>query len=249
MQYSILNVPVDVQTLSQAVTVIRGWLARGEKRTVSTCTVYTIMAAQDNPVILRALQQADMVTADGMPLVWLQRSGGHSDAGRVYGPDLFLALCEQTAGDDVSHYFLGGMPGVAENLIAALQERFPALKVSGSFAPAVNTAAEADADLVARINAAKPDIVWVGLGSPKQDLWMCQYRPLLDASVLVGVGAAFDFIAGTKRQAPHWMQRSGLEWLFRLLTEPGRLWKRYLVYNSRFVLAIVRDRLSPKPPA
>lgn len=243
MQYPILNVPVNVQTLGQAVASLREWLALGEQRYVSTCTVYTVMAAQDDPAILKALRHADMVTADGMPLVWLQRAAGHSEAGRVYGPDLFLALCEQTADQSARHYFLGGMPGVAEKLVEALYTRFPGLNVCGSFAPRVSETAAVDPDVVERINAAQPDVVWVGLGSPKQDLWMYQHRPLLNASLLIGVGAAFDFIAGTKRQAPLWMRRSGLEWLFRLLTEPGRLWKRYLVYNSRFVLAVIRDRM------
>lgn len=206
------------------------------------------MAAQDDPAVMDALRGADMVTADGMPLVWLQRAEGFHDAGRVYGPDLLLALCELTATEDARHYFLGGEPGVAEKLAAALRAKFPDITISGYSAPSVSGTVEtADPDLIERINAARADVVWVGLGAPKQDLWMCRYRPHLDASLLIGVGAAFDFIAGTKRQAPRWMRSVGLEWLFRLLNEPGRLWRRYLIYNSRFVYAIFRDHTGLKP--
>ncbi len=243
LQLHVLNVPVDVQSLNQAIATLQDWLDRRERRYVSTCTVYTVMTAQDNPALMQALAQADMVTADGMPLVWLQHAAGQREAGRVYGPDLFLALCEQTAAHDVRHYFLGGAPGVAEKLIAALRAKFPDIQICGWLAPTVDEGEAADAEIVDRINAARADIVWVGLGSPKQDLWMCRYRPLLDAPLLIGIGAAFDFISGTKRQAPRWMQRSGVEWVFRLASEPGRLWRRYLVYNSRFVLAIFRERL------
>ncbi len=238
MQYPILEVPVDVQSFDQAIARLQGWIAAAERRFVSTCTVYTVMAAQDDDAILQALRHADMVAADGMPLVWLERAAGYRQAERVYGPDLFLALCAQTEGA-VRHYLLGGTPGVAEQLAVKLRARFPNLTIVGHSAPSISqNHPSLDASIAEAINATQPDVIWVGLGSPKQDLWMDTYRPHLNAALLIGVGAAFDFISGAKRQAPRWIQRSGLEWLFRLLSEPNRLWRRYLIYNTRFVFAI-----------
>ncbi|MEP7290563.1 MAG: WecB/TagA/CpsF family glycosyltransferase [Chloroflexota bacterium] len=244
LRYSILDVPVDVQSFDEALAQLQGWVSSKARCFVSTCTVYTIMTAQDNDAAMIALQHADMVTTDGMPLVWLQKRAGYKQAERVYGPDLFLALCARTERQDVKHFFLGGTPGVAEKLGAALQGKYPQIKIAGHEAPQVSAAVlPIDVRLVERLNASGADVIWVGLGSPKQDIWMDVYRPALNASLLIGVGAAFDFIAGIKPQAPRWMMRSGLEWAFRLITEPRRLWKRYLVYNSRFVYALVLNGL------
>ncbi len=245
MRYDILNVPVNVQTFAEAISQLETWLQKGERCFVSTCTVYTIMTAQDDPAALRALQHADMVTTDGMPLVWLQKRAGYAGAERVYGPDLFLELCARTANRPVSHFFLGGAPGVADRLIDALQAKSPGISIAGQEAPSVPSHnLSIDAALAARLNASGADVIWVGLGSPKQDIWMDVYRPALSAPLLIGVGAAFDFVAGTKQQAPRWMMGAGLEWLFRLVSEPRRLWKRYLVYNTRFVYAMLKSRLS-----
>ena len=201
------------------------------------------MTAQDDPTALRALQRADMVTTDGMPLVWLQKRAGYAQAERVYGPDLFLQLCARTSTQPIKHFFLGGTPGVAEKLIAVLVDKYPGIGIAGHEAPNVSQPLKINTELVERLNASGADVIWVGLGSPKQDLWMDVYRPALNAPLLVGVGAAFDFIAGVKPQAPRWMMRAGLEWLFRLITEPRRLWKRYLVYNTRFIYAILISRI------
>jgi N-acetylglucosaminyldiphosphoundecaprenol N-acetyl-beta-D-mannosaminyltransferase len=243
LRYPILNVPVDVQTFEQAISQLETWLQAGESRFVSTCTVYTLMVAQDDLAAMRALQNADMVTTDGMPLVWLQKQAGFAHAERVYGPDLFLALCARTENQHLRHFFLGGSPGVAEKLAQVLQVKYPGIEIAGFEAPAVSASVALDAQLVERLNASGAQLIWVGLGSPKQDIWMDVYRPHLRAPLLVGVGAAFDFLTGTKKQAPRWIMRAGLEWLFRLVTEPRRLWKRYLVYNSRFVCAILIDRI------
>lgn len=243
MRYPILHVPVDVQTFQQAIDQLAAWLQGGAPRFVSTCTVYTLMVAQDDPAAMRALQHADMVTTDGMPLVWLQKQAGYEDAERVYGPDLFLALCARTESLHARHFLLGGSPGVGEKLAQVLQSKYPGIEIAGFEAPAVSSSGEVDPQLVERLNASGAQVVWVGLGSPKQDLWMDVYRAHLRAPLLVGVGAAFDFLTGTKKQAPRWMMRAGLEWLFRLVSEPRRLWKRYLVYNTRFVCAILIDRI------
>ncbi len=171
-----------------------------------------------------------------MPLVWLSRLYGWRNTRRVYGPDLMLDLCERSLATGYRHFFYGGQEGVPDRLSDRLQRRFPGLIVAGTYSPPFRTPTEEeDEEIVRRINDAKPDIVWVGLSTPKQEHWMAQHVDRLAASVLIGVGAAFDFHAGVKRQAPRWMQQSGLEWLFRLGSEPRRLWRRYLVNNPMFV--------------
>ncbi|MBZ0295749.1 MAG: WecB/TagA/CpsF family glycosyltransferase [Anaerolineae bacterium] len=247
MQTEILGVPVDAQTFDEAIETLAAWARGDQLHYVCTCPVYTLMQARERPEVGAALRGADMVTADGMPVVWVQRRQGFAQAERVYGPDVLLALCEKTAGSGVRHYFYGGMPGVPEKLAANLQKRFPALEIAGFDAPPLAEVGSApDAEAVQRLNHAGAHVIWVGLGSPKQDLWMALHRPLLEATVLIGVGAAFDFIAGTKRQAPQWMRRAGMEWLFRLVQEPGRLWRRYVVYNTRFLWALMQEgRESP----
>lgn len=243
MQTEILGIPVNAQTFEEAIAMLVTWSRGNYPRYVCTCPVYTLMQAREHPQVGAALRGADMVTADGMPIVWVQRQQGFAQAERVYGPDVLLALCEKTAGSGVRHYFYGGLPGVPEQLAANLQKRFPGLEVAGGYAPPVaEIASTPDVDTVQRLNYAGAHVVWVGLGSPKQDLWMALHRPVLEATVLIGVGAAFDFIAGTKRQAPRWIRRAGLEWLFRLAQEPGRLWRRYVIYNTRFLWALMRDR-------
>jgi N-acetylglucosaminyldiphosphoundecaprenol N-acetyl-beta-D-mannosaminyltransferase len=239
---NITDVPVDAQTFDHALDTLQQWAADTDgRRYVSTCTVYTMMRALEDERILTALKSADMVTADGLPLTWLHKLQGKQPAERVYGPDVTLELCKRTASDpNITHYFFGGLPGVPELLVAELERRFPGIHIAGAYSPPVeNVGSAPNPAMVELLNAAKPSIIWVGLGSPKQDLWMHLYRPALDAPLLIAVGAAFDFIGGTKQQAPVWMRRSGLEWLFRLLQEPGRLWERYLVYNTRFVRQVI----------
>jgi N-acetylglucosaminyldiphosphoundecaprenol N-acetyl-beta-D-mannosaminyltransferase len=163
---------------------------------------------------------------------------------RVYGPDVMLAACERGQALGHSHFFYGGVDGVAEQLAARLRARFPALRVAGSYAPPFRPLTDdEEREIAARINSSGADIVWVGLGTPKQDYWVARFRPLLEAPVLIAVGAAFDFHAGRVRQAPRWMQRSGLEWLFRLSQDPQRLWRRYLVGNPRFVYLVAQQLL------
>lgn len=240
----ILGVHIDAQTFTEATTTLVSWAQDDGKRYVCTCPVYTLMMCRERPNVHAAVNGADMVTADGMPIVWLQRRLGVRSAERVYGPDLLLALCEATRNTGIRHAFWGGLPGVAETLATKLVERFPGLHIADAYAPPVSDiSTEVDTTAVKRLNASAAQIVWVGLGSPKQDLWMALHRPVLDAPLLIGIGAAFDLISGTKRQAPRWMQRSGLEWLYRLMQEPRRLGKRYLVYNPQFVWLVFRHLL------
>lgn len=239
------SIKVDALTFAQAIDQLASWARGSTPRYVSTCTVYTLMRALEDDHIATALNGADMVTADGMPLVWLQHMRGDKFAERVYGPDLTLALLDKLKDDPtVSHFFLGGLEGVPELLVNALKARFPELPIAGAFSPPVASIGDkADISIVERVNASRAAVVWVGLGSPKQDLWMHLYRPMLNAPLLIGIGAAFDFLSGTKVQAPKWMQQRGLEWLFRLYQEPRRLGKRYLVYNAKFIAAVIKNRL------
>lgn len=236
---NILGVGISAINLQQAVASIETWVARREPHYVNVCTVHTIMECQRDARLRAVVNGSGLSTPDGMPLVWLSLLRGHKDVSRVYGPDLMLALCDRSKATGLRHFFYGGRPGVAEQLAGRLQDRFPGLQVAGTYAPPFRPAdAPEDRDVLDRIDASGADIVWVGLGTPKQDYWVSRHRGLLKAPVLVAIGAAFDFHAGLLPQAPRWMQRSGLEWLFRLVHEPRRLAFRYLVYNPLFVMKV-----------
>jgi len=236
----ILSINIHAQRFQDAVATIMTWVERRESCYVCTCTVYTLMRAREQDAVRAALANAAMVTADGMPLVWLQRRWGARDAERVYGPDLMLALCARSAETPTRHYFLGGQAAIVDALIARLSAQFPTLVIAGRSSPLVEDApTHIDERVAAQVRAAQPTIIWVGLGSPKQDVWMHLHKAAFPNAVMIGVGAAFDFLSGTLAQAPRWMQRAGLEWLFRLMQEPRRLAKRYLVYNPLFVWAVV----------
>jgi N-acetylglucosaminyldiphosphoundecaprenol N-acetyl-beta-D-mannosaminyltransferase len=202
------------------------------------------MESHRNQDLRRIHNAAGLVTPDGMPLVWLAHRHGYGHVERVYGPDLMLALCESSASAGYRHFLYGGAKGVPERLAENLLRRFSKLKIVGTYSPPFGPLSdEEDEELVQAINESNPDIVWVGLSTPKQERWMATHVDRLTAPVLIGVGAAFDFHSGEKRQAPRLMQRSGLEWLFRLLCEPQRLWRRYLVNNSQFTMLILLQLL------
>ena len=233
---NILGIAVSALTMPLALTQIEAWVSASGRQYVCCANTHLVTASQSDLGLRKALNGAGMVTPDGMPLVWLSRWQGHPQVGRVYGPDLLLAACAEGLPRGWRHYFYGGGPGVAELLAQKLSARFPGLQVAGTLSPAFRalSPAEDQAD-VETINAARADLLWVGLGAPKQELWMSAHLGRISAPVMLGVGAAFDFHAGLKRQAPGWMQRSGLEWLFRLASEPRRLAGRYLVNNPRFL--------------
>jgi N-acetylglucosaminyldiphosphoundecaprenol N-acetyl-beta-D-mannosaminyltransferase len=235
-RFNVIGVAISATDLPRAVDTILSWRQRGERHFVSTCTAHTLVECQRNPALRERINGAALAVPDGMPLVWLARKHGYPDVSRVYGPDLLLAVCEAGLPLGLRHFFYGGAPGVPERLAARLQQHFPSLSVVGCISPPYGElTTEEDAALVEQINAVAPDIVWVGLGTPKQDFWSADHVGRLTASALIGVGAAFDFHSGRVRQAPPWVQRSGLEWLFRLVQEPRRLWRRYLVDNAIFV--------------
>ena len=241
---NILGVRVSPINMRQALDTIDTWIEQRAAHYVCVTGVHGVMESWDQPSLRDIHNAAGLVTPDGMPLVWLSRLLGHRQTDRVYGPDLMLALCEASVDRGYRHFFYGGAEDVPGRLAARLQERFPGLQVAGTYSPPFRALTpEEDADVVRMINAAQPDVVWVGLSTPKQETWMFEHQGRLEAPVMIGVGAAFDFHAGLKRQAPRWMQRSGTEWLFRLLSEPRRLWRRYLKNNPRFVFLILLQLL------
>jgi N-acetylglucosaminyldiphosphoundecaprenol N-acetyl-beta-D-mannosaminyltransferase len=238
-QVFVLGVGVSAITLDSAVQFIESWILRRPRRANYVCItgVHGIVESRHDRRLRDIHNEAGLVTPDGMPLVFMAHRLGYKTVSRVYGPDLMRRLTELSAAKGYRQFYYGGAPGVAEQLVATLKSRHPELQVAGSLTPPfrVLTLAE-DAAVVDRINAAAADIVWVGLSTPKQEFWMASHAARLNAAVLIGVGAAFDFLAGTKSQAPAWMQQSGLEWFYRLACEPRRLWKRYSRIVPYFLL-------------
>jgi N-acetylglucosaminyldiphosphoundecaprenol N-acetyl-beta-D-mannosaminyltransferase len=222
--------------MSMAVQQVESWIDRREHNYVCITGVHGVMESQRDPRLKQIHNDAGMVTPDGMPMVWINRLRGNGHVSRVYGPDLMLDVCARSIETGWKHFFYGGASGVAERLAMKLQERFPGLRVAGTCCPPFRAmTADEDHAAVEQINASGADIVWVGLSTPKQEYWMSEHIGRITAPVIVGVGAAFDFHAGLKSQAPRWMQKCGLEWFYRLCTEPKRLWKRYLINNPLFV--------------
>jgi len=246
IRVNVLGVGISaINHMDVVLETIEDWIARREPNYVCVTGVHGVMESQRDDELRRIHNASGLTTPDGMPLVWLSRLKGHRHVDRIYGPDLMLALCERsTTKNGFRHFFYGGAEGVPEQLVANLRQRFPRLQVVGIYSPPFRPLTpEEDERVVQIINQAAPDIIWVGLSTPKQERWMAVHLGHVEAPVLIGVGAAFDFLAGQKRQAPRWMQRSGLEWLFRLLTEPRRLWRRYLVNNPLFVLLVLAQAL------
>jgi N-acetylglucosaminyldiphosphoundecaprenol N-acetyl-beta-D-mannosaminyltransferase len=240
---NILGVGVSALNLETTVDYLDAWIKAGEKQYVCCCNVHLVMESRRSTTVRRVLNQAGMVTPDGMPLVWLVRNAGQTTASRVYGPDLMELVLSRSRTQQTTHFFYGGAAGVAQKLKTDMERRFPGVRVVGTLSPPVGSVEELATDEVAEIiNAAQPDYVWVGIGCPKQEQWMAAMRSRLTASILVGVGAAFDFHTGKVSQAPRWMMRSGLEWLYRLAREPRRLWRRYLVYNPWFVWDVAMQK-------
>jgi N-acetylglucosaminyldiphosphoundecaprenol N-acetyl-beta-D-mannosaminyltransferase len=241
---NILGVGVSAINMDMALSTIENWIARREPHYICVTGVHGVMESQRDEELRRIHNTAGLVTPDGMPLVWLSHLMGFRYVERVYGPDLMLAMCERSTERGYRHFFYGGASGVAEKLVVRLRCRFPELRVAGIDSPPFRPLTlEEDRPIVARINEVRPDIIWVGLSTPKQERWMAAHVGRLSAPVLVGVGAAFDFHAGIKKQAPRWMQRNGLEWLFRLAAEPRRLGRRYLINNPWFLWRIMLQAL------
>ncbi len=233
---NIVGVRLHPMQFSSAVDLMEQWVAEGNPRYALFPGSDMLAASQHNPRQRAILNAADFTATDGMMLVRLCRWFGADQAERVYGPDVMLELCRRSASKGYRHFFYGGAPGVAEKLVARLQEQFPGLSVAGTYAPPFRSLSEGEfADVIRLINNSRADIVWVGLGTPKQEIWIADARSSLHAPLVLGVGAAFDFHAGSARQAPQWVRAAGGEWLFRLCTEPRRLWRRYTLQLAEFL--------------
>lgn len=243
-KFDILGTAVCAVDIRRTVAAIGELVALRRGGYVCTANVHTIMTGYYDKSYRRAINSADLSVPDGMPVVWGASAMGISLKERVYGPDLLLALCQESETRGYRHFFYGATEPVLSKLRANLTKRFPKLVVAGTYAPPFRPLTnEEDREVVRMINVAEPDIVWIGLGAPKQERWMHDHRSSVKG-VMIGVGAAFDFLSGTKGQAPRAMQRCGLEWLYRLLTEPRRLWRRYLIYNPLFLFHFARQLLS-----
>ncbi len=241
---NVLGVGVSAIDEATAIAVVRRWIEGREHHYVCVTGVHGVMESQRAPQLRRIHNEAGLVTPDGMPLVWISRARGFRHVDRVYGPSLMLSACAMSAAHGHRHFLYGGREGVADRLAARLGERFPGLQVVGTYCPPFRPHTEdEDARVVEMINRSRADIVWVGLGTPKQERWMAEHLGRVEAPVMIGVGAAFDFHAGLVKQAPRWMQRSGLEWLFRVLVEPRRLWRRYLYNNPNFLALLLLQAL------
>jgi N-acetylglucosaminyldiphosphoundecaprenol N-acetyl-beta-D-mannosaminyltransferase len=244
---NVLGVGVHALNLETALAAIRVALAARTKGYVCVSGVHGIMEAQDDPAFRGILNGAFLNTPDGMPMVWMGRLHGFSGMSRVYGPDLLLEICGASEAAGWRHFFYGGAPDAAEELAAALLARFPALIVVGTYTPPFRPLTpEEFAGLQAQVAAARADIIWVGLSTPKQEKFMAEALPRLETTLMFGIGAAFDLVSGRVRQAPRWIQRSGFEWLYRLIQEPRRLWRRYLRNNPLFVGRILAQLLRLK---
>jgi N-acetylglucosaminyldiphosphoundecaprenol N-acetyl-beta-D-mannosaminyltransferase len=241
----ILDVPLAISDYDEVIDWMQAVIATGGRGYVTAAAVNLVMSAREDPQTRAAVLGATLAVPDGQPLVWALRALGHARATRVYGPDLMARFCARAAREGIPIYLYGGRsPAARELLERRLRERFPGLEIAGGFSPPFRAlSTEEEREVIAAIEASGAEVVWVGTGQPKQEKWMLAMRPRLSAPLLVGVGAAFDFHAGLVSQAPRWMQRSGLEWAYRLSREPRRLWRRYARYNPLFVAGFARQYL------
>lgn len=240
---SLLGVQVSAINMDLALAQIEHWITERHSSYVCVAPAHSIMNCVNDPDLLPVFNKAGMVTPDGMSVVWFLRSKGYKEVDRVYGPDLLLATCAYGLEHGWRHFFLGGAPETLDLLSARLRSQFPDLKIAGQICPPFHPLSHEEYEsIITEVNESKADILWVGLGSPRQEVWMNSNLEKINSQVMVGVGAAFDFLSGRKPQAPHWIQRAGLEWLFRLFSEPKRLWPRYRQYPN-FVFYVLLQYL------
>lgn len=244
--YNVLGVPVHCVQIPVVIEQIESWIAsRDQTRYIAVTGMHGVSESLRDSNFRQTLRSASLVVPDGMPLVWLARWHRHPINDRVCGSDLMEAFCEQN-GSRYRHFFYGGAPGVADDLARTLQKRHN-ITVAGTYTPPFRPlTSDEDNDVVARIQAAAPDVMWIGLSTPKQERWMFDHRDRFLVPAMLGVGAAFDFNSGKLRRAPAWIGSAGLEWLYRLITEPKRLWKRYLVTIPSAIWSVSLEMLHLK---
>lgn len=241
---AVLGIFIDALDWEATLARIETWALRQESRYVNICNVHSVVTANRDPGFRQVLIEGDMSTPDGAPVAWMLRQNGFPGQPRVNGPDLMERLCVRAAANGLKVFLYGSTEGTLGLLVHNLEQRFPGLRIVGAYSPPFrpSTPEEDEAEVI-RINESGAQIVFIGLGCPKQEIWMAAHRGRVEG-VMIGVGAAFDYHAGTIRRAPPWMRRRGLEWLHRLASEPQRLWRRYLVTNTLFVLGACRDLLA-----
>ena len=239
----VLGAPITAGSLGDVCSELERWIAARRRAYVCLANVHVVETARRDPELEQSLREADMVLADGAPIAWIARRRAGEPVPRIAGSDLFEELCRRSVETGHRHFFYGGTPETLARLTARLRELHPGIRICGSLSPPFSPAVEVRRDLIDEIEAARPDVVWVGLGAPKQKRWMRRARGLLEAPLLVGVGAVFDFASGTRARAPRRLQRLGLEWAFRLAQEPRRLGCRYLVTNTAFAFSLLRESL------
>jgi N-acetylglucosaminyldiphosphoundecaprenol N-acetyl-beta-D-mannosaminyltransferase len=245
--YRVLDVRVDAVQIPDAIKILESWIEeRGPARYVAVTGMHGVSVSREDAEFGNILGHAGLVVPDGMPLVWLGRWQGFKHMKRrVYGPELMETFCKET-GPKYRHFFYGGAPGVADALAQAERERY-GIQIAGTYCPPFRPLTEAEEQEVRHlVEQTRPDVLWVGLSTPKQERWMYEHRNTLAVPVMLGVGAAFDLNTGRLKQAPAWMREHGLEWLFRLCAEPGRLWQRYIVNGSKFAWAVCIEHLLPR---
>ena len=239
----VMGVNISAVNVPTAVEVIGNFIADDARTYVTVTSVHGVVESQHDAELLAIHNNSGMSTPDGMPLVWCCQKAGVESCERTYGPDLMLALCKESAAKGWTNYLYGAGPGVAEKLGQRLSADYPGFKVVGTHCPPFRAlTAEEDEAIIAEINELNPDIVWIGLSTPKQEWWMHEHLNKINARVMIGVGAAFDFHSGNTKQAPKFLQTKGLEWLFRLVTEPKRLWRRYLLGHPQFDWGMIKRR-------
>jgi N-acetylglucosaminyldiphosphoundecaprenol N-acetyl-beta-D-mannosaminyltransferase len=235
---NVLGVGVHAINMQQAIDFLLDAVARRTKGYVCVTGVHGVMEAQKNCRFRSILNESMLTTPDGMPTVWVGKLAGHRSMGRIFGPELMLNLCRDSVRRGVTHFFYGGAPGVAQDLKRSLQSQLPGLQVVGTYTPPFRALSMKEHfDLVRQVNEAKPDMIWVGLSTPKQERFMAEYLPKFNA-IMLGVGAAFDLHTGRMSDSPQWVKNSGMQWAHRLAQDPRRLWKRYAVNNPKFLFAI-----------
>ena len=233
---NVLGVGVHAVNIPSAIDILCTAIDEGQKGYVCVTGVHGIMEAHRNPAFRKSIDEAMLVVPDGMPTVWVGRWQSHKDMRRVFGPDLMIELCRESVARGYTHFFYGGNPGVADELAVVLRERVSGLRIVGTETPPFRPlVANEKAELKRRMEEVNPDILWVGLSTPKQELFMNENLADLKCRIMVGVGAAFDFHTGRLKDSPGWMKAAGLQWLHRLCQEPSRLWRRYLINNCSFI--------------
>ncbi|PKO09681.1 MAG: glycosyltransferase [Chloroflexi bacterium HGW-Chloroflexi-2] len=238
---NILGVHINALNITNTLNIIENWIEQKNNNYICVTPAHSIMDCYKDFELRNIFNQSGLTTPDGMAVVWIMRLMGFKETGRVYGPDLMNSVCKLSESKGWKHFFYGSAPGVVESLKQRLSFRFPGLCVVGNYCPPFRELTkEEDDQIIQQINQSGADIIWVGISSPKQERWMYNHLGKINAPVMIGVGAAFDFLSGNKKQAPLWIQRSGFEWLYRFLQEPKRLWPRYKKYPLFIVLVLLQ---------